>query len=89
MAADKKPSKVSAKKDPAQSKRRRIKVPRFIAAIGGYFVGAWKEIRQVRWPNRRSTWTSTLAVLLFTAFWALVVLGLDLMFQSVLNNLIA
>ena len=34
-------------------------------AIGGYFAGAWVELRQVRWPNRRATWSLTLAVILF------------------------
>lgn len=68
--------------------RRRIKVPRFLSAIGGYFAGAWTEIRQVRWPNRKATWSLTLAVLVFTAFWSLVILGLDLLFQGLLNRLI-
>ena len=26
-----------------------------LSAITGYFRGAWQEIKQVRWPDRRST----------------------------------
>lgn len=80
-------TKQAVKKD-AKPKKRRIKAPGFIRAIGGYFAGAWREIRQVRWPDRKATWSLTFAVLLFTAFWTTVVLSLDLLFQYVLNNLI-
>lgn len=73
--------------DPARA--RRLKVPRFLGAIGGYFAGSWHELRQVRWPSRRATWKSTLAVLLFTAFWTIVVLSVDLLFQTLLNTILA
>jgi preprotein translocase subunit SecE len=52
-----------------------------IAAIGGYFAGAWYELRQVRWPNRKATWGMTLAVLAFTAFFMLLILLLDALFK--------
>ena len=52
-------------------------------AIGGYFVGAWKELRQVRWPNRRATWGLTAAMLLFTAFFVVLILLLDALFKYV------
>ena len=87
VAPKKKPIK---KAEAATVKRRRIsvKMPGFLRSIGGYFSGAWSEIRQVRWPNRRATWSLTLAVLAFTAFWGLVVLGLDILFQMLLNRVI-
>jgi len=50
-------------------------------AFGGYFKGAWIELRQVRWPTRRATWGLTLAVLLFTAFFVVLILLLDLAFK--------
>jgi preprotein translocase SecE subunit len=66
---------------------KKIWVPKFIRRIGGYFAGAWRELREVRWPNRRATWQLTVAVLLFTAFWMIVVLLLDVFYQFVLNKL--
>lgn len=50
-------------------------------AIGGYFKGAWVELRQVRWPNRRATWSLTAAVLAYSAFFVLLVLLLDAAFK--------
>ena len=59
-----------------------------LRAIGGYFKGAWQELRAVRWPNRRNTWGLTLAVLGFTAFFIILILlvdaGFQLLFQKVL-----
>lgn len=54
-----------------------------ITAIGGYFAGAWYELRQVRWPNRKATWSLTLAVLAFTAFFMVLILLLDALFKYI------
>jgi preprotein translocase SecE subunit len=80
-------------------KPARVKKPRsgtgvrglgFLGSIGGYFLGAWVELRQVRWPNRRATWSLTGAVLLFSAFFVVLVLLLDagfkLMFDFILKK---
>lgn len=58
-----------------------FRVPRWLSGIGGYFKGAWFELRQVRWPNRRATWSLTGAVLAYTAFFAVLVLLLDAGFK--------
>jgi preprotein translocase SecE subunit len=50
-------------------------------ATGAYFKGAWTELKQVRWPNRRATWSLTGAVLVYSAFFALLVLLLDSLFK--------
>ncbi len=50
-------------------------------AIGRYFKGAWTELRQVRWPNRRATWSLTGAVLAYSAFFVVLVLLLDAGFK--------
>lgn len=59
-------------------------------AIGGYFKGAWFELRQVRWPTRSATWGLTVAVLLYSAFFVVVILLLDAafkyMFELILGN---
>lgn len=50
-------------------------------AIGGYFRGAWTELRLVRWPTRRATWGLTLAVIIFSGFFVVVILLLDILFK--------
>ena len=57
-------------------------------AMAGYFKGAWYELKQVRWPNRASTWSMTGAVLLFTAFFVVLVLLLDTGFNWVFEQLL-
>lgn len=52
-----------------------------LTAVGGYFAGAWYELKQVRWPNRRATWSMTMAVLAFTAFFVVLILLLDALFK--------
>ena len=54
-----------------------------LRATGGYFKGAWEELRQVRWPNRRATWGMTAALLAFTAFFVVLILLLDALFKYV------
>jgi preprotein translocase SecE subunit len=52
-----------------------------IFAIGGYFKGSWAELRQVRWPNRKATWSLTFAVLVFTMFFVTLIVLLDAAFK--------
>jgi preprotein translocase SecE subunit len=52
-----------------------------LVSIAGYFAGAWYELKQVRWPNRRATWGMTAAMLGFTAFFVVLVLLLDALFK--------
>lgn len=58
------------------------------ARIGGYFKGAWVELRQVRWPNRKATWSLTLAVILFSAFFTVLIVLLDLLFKYLFELII-
>jgi len=51
-------------------------------AIGSYFKGAWRELRQVRWPDRKSAWGMTIAVILFTAFFIALIVILDIVFKQ-------
>lgn len=53
----------------------------FLGPVGRYFAGSWNELRQVRWPDRRSTWSMTGALLAFTTFFVIVILLLDAGFQ--------
>lgn len=89
----------SAKKNPkpasSSSTSRQAKVPKVksekkgpLAAFFGYFVGAWKELREVRWPTRGATWSLTGAVLLFTTFFVVFILLLDAAFKFLFEQLL-
>lgn len=57
-------------------------------AIGRYFKGAWIELKQVRWPTRKATWGLTLAVILFSIFFVILILLLDALFKFVFELMI-
>ncbi len=76
----------STKKEISQPKTK--KRTSFFTAIGNYFTGAWYELRQVRWPNRRTTWALTSAVLLFTVFFLVLIVLLDILFQWILERIL-
>ena len=69
----------------ASAKKRHLKV---LGPIGRYFKGAWQELRQVRWPDRRTTWGMTGALLAFTAFFVVIILVLDALFAQLFNLLL-
>ena len=52
-----------------------------LVATGEYFKGAWYELLQVRWPDRRATWSLTAAVLIFSAFFTVLIVLLDALFK--------
>ena len=54
----------------------------------GYFEGAWRELKQVRWPDRSATWSLTVAVILFSVFFAAIILGLDFAFNELFRKVI-
>lgn len=95
MAERKKATKPAAKKT-AAAKSAKVEKPtrepskwtKPFRAIGGYFKGAWVELRQVRWPDRKATWSLTIAVILFSLFFALVILGLDWVFSYLFKEVL-
>ena len=58
------------------------------SGIADYFKGAWVELRQVRWPNRRSTWALTVAVILFSLFFLGFIVLLDMLFKYIFELII-
>lgn len=78
--AAKSPAKAKETKAVTKTKSKR-RATRPLRATGGYFKGAWVELRQVRWPNRRATWSLTGAVLLYSGFFVVLVLLLDAGFK--------
>jgi len=76
-----KTKKAIAKKTQRTPRAPRNRFVKTLFAIGGYFRGAWQELRLVRWPTRKATWGLTLAVILFSAFFVVLILLLDLLFK--------
>ena len=54
----------------------------------GYFRGAFREIRQVRWPNRKETWKMTLSVIVYVIILATAIMLLDALLQLIFNKLL-
>ena len=76
----------AAKAKPARAKRQRSYG--IFGKIGGYFKGAWFELRQVHWPTRSATWGLTGAVLLFSAFFVVFITLLDAGFKYVFEQIL-
>ena len=57
-------------------------------ALGRYLRDSWREIRQVRWPNRKATWKMVLAVLVYTALFVIIITLLDLFFTWLFSLII-
>ncbi|MEO8691389.1 MAG: preprotein translocase subunit SecE [Candidatus Saccharimonas sp.] len=79
--------KPAAKATPASTEPKEPKLNPW-QAIAKYFSGSWYEIRQVRWPDRRSTWGMTGALVLFTAFFVIIVVLLDFGLSKLFNLII-
>ena len=86
--ATSKPKKAAVSKKAAKPARKPAVWTKPFRAIGGYFKGAWVELRQVRWPDRKATWGLTLAVILFSLFFSLVILGLDWVFSYLFKEVL-
>lgn len=84
--AKEKPVKKAIKK--TEKPKRRLPLPNLVRRIGGYFKGSWEELRYTRWPTRKATWSLTLAVILFTAFIMLFIIGVDYVFNLLFKELI-
>lgn len=53
-----------------------------------YFKGSWYELKQVHWPSRSATWSMTVAVLLFSLFFVVLIVLLDSGFRWVFEQLL-
>ena len=80
----KKEAKIAKKEAKKEAKEKGEKKPfilfRPFVALFRYLRDSWREIRQVRWPNRKATWKMVLAVLVYTALFVVVITLLDLFF---------
>ncbi len=76
-----------AKKAKKASKKPFILFRPFVA-LGHYLKNSWIELRQVRWPNRKTTWKMVLAVFVYTLIFVGLLLLLDIIFDLIFNKLI-
>ncbi|MBR6505636.1 preprotein translocase subunit SecE [Candidatus Saccharibacteria bacterium] len=79
---EQKKAKKAEKKSQKSGKKVFILFRPFVA-LGRYLRDSWKEIRQVRWPNRKATWKMVFAVFVYTAFFMVIILLLDLFFRFI------
>ncbi len=77
-----KAAKKEAKKD---SGKKVFILFRPFCAFGRYLRDSWRELRQVRWPNRKATWKMVIAVLVYTILFVVILTLLDMLFQFVFN----
>ena len=84
----KKPVKKASKTTKSQPKKPVFILFRPFVALGRYFRDSWRELRQVRWPNRRATWALTLAVILFSLFFVVFIMLFDWLFNYLMQEVI-
>lgn len=57
-------------------------------AIGRYFRDSFRELRQVRWPNRKTTWKITFSVILYVLLIVVFIMLLDALLTFLSDNLL-
>lgn len=74
----------NAKKAKKSSEEKPLKEVFILAhpfvALGRYIRDSWREIRRVRWPNRKATWKMTGAVLAYCIAFMVFIVLLDSFF---------
>lgn len=83
-----KPNVITASEESEPKNTSENVVVRMLLSPFRYVANSWKELKQVRWPNRRASWVLTLAVILFTAFFSIVILILDALFQILFKEVL-
>ena len=78
-----------AKGKGGKSKKKPFILIRPLVYLGRYLRDSWRELRQVRWPNRKATWKMVVAVLVYTALFVLFISLLDLFFTWLFNMILS
>ena len=89
-AAAKKAEKAERKaaKEAEAEKKKVFILFRPFVAIGRYIRDSFREVRQVRWPDRKSTWKMTLSVIIYVVLIAVAIMLLDAFFTFLFNKLL-
>ncbi len=83
-----KEAKAAKKAERAKSGKKTFILFRPFVAFFRYLRDSWREIRQVRWPNRKATWKMVLAVLVYTALFVVLISLLDMFFTWLFSLII-
>lgn len=82
----------NAKKDRKDAAEKPLKevfiLARPFVALGRYLRDSWREIRRVRWPNRKATWKMTGAVLAYCVAFMVFIVLLDSFFTWIFSLII-
>ena len=57
-------------------------------ALGRYIKNSFIEMRQVRWPDRKSTWKMTISVIIYVVLIAAFVMAMDALFTFIFNKIL-
>lgn len=85
---ERKALKKSQKTDEERPVKSYFILLRPFVAFKRYLRDSWREIRQVRWPNRKATWKMTLAVLVYCALFMVFLTLLDVFFTFIFDHII-
>ena len=80
-----KKAKVAEKAIGKKSEKKPFILIRPFVYLFRYIRDSWRELRQVRWPNRKATWKMVLAVIVYTALFVLFISLLDVFFSWLFN----
>ncbi|MBQ8156406.1 preprotein translocase subunit SecE [Candidatus Saccharibacteria bacterium] len=83
-----KAEKAEKKAEKAKEDKKTFILFRPFVAFGRYLRDSWREIRQVRWPNRKATWKMVGAVLVYTALFVIFISLIDLFFRWLFSLII-
>ena len=78
----------NAAEEAAAEKKKVFILFRPFVAIGRYVRDSFREVRQVRWPDRKSTWKMTLSVIIYVVLIAVAIMLLDAFFTFLFNKLL-
>ena len=56
-------------------------------ALGRYIRDSFRELRQVRWPNRKETWKLVLSVIVYVVIIAGFIMLLDMLFNYIFSQI--
>ena len=99
-SADKKAVKAKAKEIRKEKRKaEKHEIPKWLKplwyisapfrAIGRYFRDSFRELRQVRWPNRKLTWKMVVAVVIYAALFLILITLLDLLFDFIFKLILS
>lgn len=82
-------AKKAAKSDERKPLKSYFLLFRPFVALGRYLRDSWRELRQVRWPNRKATWKMVLAVLVYVALFMIFLTLIDVFFTFIFDLLVS